>query len=127
MGQGNILFVDDKPLGLMEATTALKGHGYAVDICADASEAYESCARDPGRYGLVFMDIVFPIGPVGFGVSRAIARLRDRDGPIVVGMTGISELYDYERKEVYGMADMIMKPLFPWLLVNLAKQHCVDR
>jgi CheY-like chemotaxis protein len=118
-----ILIVDDDAFTRDRLAKLLVAEGYVVETVASASDGYERCAKAPRRYGLVFMDVRFPEGAVGYRVARHIARFRHDGGPRVIGMTGHSDLYDYENRLEHGMVDVIMKPLHEHLVTQLTHEH----
>lgn len=98
--------------------------GFVVDSCKCPFQAYERCSTAPTYYGLVFIEANFPVGDVGFEIGKRIASYKQFGGPGVVGMTSDSALFDPEHKSHWGMSGMILKPLFKWLVINMAMEHC---
>ena len=123
MSVRNVLIVDDDPYTRERLAKILEAEGYVVETAASAADGYARCAKAPSRYGLVFMDVHFPRGAVGFTIARQIAGLRDFGGPHVIGMTGHSDLYNYDRRDENGMIDVILKPLHAHLVTRLAAGH----
>ena len=121
--QRKVMVVDDEHYVHCWLRKVLEERGYEVEVCADAEEGLARCARDPTRYGLVFMDVCFPEGAVGYGMARSIAALQPDGGPAIIGMTGHRAFYDMKESRRAGMADLILKPLFPHLVGNLADRH----
>jgi CheY-like chemotaxis protein len=94
-----------------------------VESCLYPKDALEKCRRWPAKYGLVFMDILFPEGPVGYSVSRQISDINGPGFPIIIGMTGLKPFYDYLGRSKYGMTDVLLKPVNKNLMVSLATAY----
>ena len=119
-----VLIVDDDPYVRDRMAEFLGEEGIDFETCDDPDEAVARCARQPARYSLVFMNMRFPVGDIGFDKASRIAAFK---GPKVIGMTSQASLYSAETCRKWGMVEMIVKPLFKWLVVNLALKHGAAR
>ena len=124
-GRKKIMVIDDEFFVHSWLTKVLEKEGYEVEVCTDPAQGYEKCASRPEQYGLVFMDVCFPAGPVGYRVAKGISAMQELGGPAVIGMTGHRKHYCMKDCEDSGMADLLLKPLFPHLIANLAERHFV--
>lgn len=116
-----ILVVDTSPWILERMSGILQSGGWSVEATSDPEEALSWCRDAPGRFGLVFIDMHFPQGNIGFEIGQRISEL---DGPSVVGMTATSEFLAMDGED-WGMETIIGKPLFPWLVLRLASDHAL--
>lgn len=102
-----LLVVDDDP-GIRELTAAfLMGHGYVVDVAADAAAmrfAMKAC-----RYDLVVLDVMMP-GEDGLSVLRSLDRATS---PAVVMLSAIGTDIDRIVGLEMGADDYIAKPANP--------------
>ena len=119
------MVIDDESFVYSWLKKVLEQEGFEVEVCTDPAQGYEKCANSPENYGLVFMDVCFPEGPVGYRVAKGIAALQPLGGPAVIGMTGHRAHYCMKDSEACGMVDILLKPLFPHLVANLARKHFV--
>ena len=59
-GRAQLLLVDDDPLVRAVASRLLTNAGYAIELAADGDEALALITAAPGRFELVFSDLVMP-------------------------------------------------------------------
>ena len=119
------MVVDDHEQVAEDLRSNLAEQGYTVETCGDPAIAYERCAAEPARYKLVFMDVRFPAGDVGIEAARRIKALAPQGGPRVVLMTGLRGKFDSISAELSTAADgVLLKPLFKWLVIQMAEKHC---
>ncbi len=120
-----VLAVDDDPWVRFRLEGFLLEAGVPFELCADPYDALERCKARPLFYGLVLMDIRFPGGDLGFEVSKKISSLgNSSQRPQVIGMSGYPNLYRFNGGAEWGMVDILPKPLFKWLVINLVREHC---
>jgi PAS domain S-box-containing protein len=107
-GSERILVLDDDRSLLDLARLTLARLGYRVDAFAQAREALEVVAADPGAWDLVITDRTMPdMGGEAF--ARAVRGLR-RDLPIIM-MTGFADAADEARILRGGVDAILFKPL----------------
>jgi PAS domain S-box-containing protein len=87
-GQGRVLVVDDE-LSVRDAAAAmLRRLGFEVDLACDGLEAVDAVRAEPGRYGVILMDLTMP----KLDGKQAIAEMRSmRKGIRAVMMSGFNE------------------------------------
>jgi CheY-like chemotaxis protein len=93
-------------LGLLEYT------GITIDCACDGAQAVRMFSENPGRYGMIFMDVQMPEMD-GYDATRAIRAMsagRARNVPIVA-MTANVFREDIEACRKAGMDDHVGKPL----------------
>ena len=74
-GSETLLVVEDEPMILRLACTALERLGYRVLTASNGLEALEVAARESGRIDLIITDVVMPkLG--GRELARRLAELR---------------------------------------------------
>ena len=99
-----VLVVEDNPRVAEFATAALQEIGYDSFLAPDASQALEHLARTPGRFHVVFSDVVMP-GMSGIELAREIARLYPTV-PIVL-TSGYSDVLAQDDRHGF---DLLQKP-----------------
>lgn len=120
-----VLAVDDDPWVRFRLEGFLLDAQAPFEMCSDPYDALERCKARPSFYGLVFMDIRFPGGDLGFEVSKRISALGDPpQRPAIVGMSGYPNLYRFNGGTEWGMVDILPKPLFKWLVFNMVREYC---
>ncbi len=120
-----VLAVDDDPWVRFRLEGFLLDAQAPFEMCSDPFDALERCKARPSYYGLVFMDIRFPGGDLGFEVSKQISVLGDlTQRPAIVGMSGYPDLYRFNGGGEWGMVDILPKPLFKWLVFNMIREYC---
>lgn len=119
-----VLVVDDDAWVRSAVSKYFSSEGVDYDICSDPEDAVAQCIRTPARYGLVLLDIRFPEGDLGFDASRRIMEACPDAPPVIIGMTAHRDVYDRDELAKVGMSDVLVKPLFKWLVINLAREHC---
>jgi CheY-like chemotaxis protein len=121
----SVLAVDDDPWVRLRLEEFLREAGVPFELCADPHEAFRRCAARRSAYGLVLMDIRFPAGNLVGEISRKIAALGGGSaGPAIIGMSDCANLEKFQRGTEWGMIDILPKPLFKWLIINLAHEFC---
>jgi two-component system OmpR family response regulator len=102
-----LLVVDDDP-GIRELTAAfLSGHGYSVDIAADAVAMRVALAA--GDYALVVLDVMMP-GEDGLSLLRSLDRTTT---PPVIILSAIGSDVDRIVGLEMGADDYLAKPATP--------------
>ncbi len=102
-----LLIVDDDP-GIRELTSAfLRGHGYRVDVAADARTM--RAAMIGQAYDLIVLDVMMP-GEDGLSVLRSMDRSR---GPAVIIQSVIGNDVDRIVGLELGADDYVAKPANP--------------
>lgn len=109
----------------MRLESFLREAGVRYELCSDPYDALERYKARPSAYSLILMDIRFPEGDLGFEVSKQIAELAEGDAPLpIVGMSGYPNLYRFNGGAEWGMVDILPKPLFKWLVINMVREYC---
>lgn len=121
--RGGVLIVDDDPWMRRSMTRYLAAEGIDVQSARDPEAAFALWSEDETRFSLVFMDIRFPEGELGFDAARRIKEA-SREPPVIIGMTSFDTGGRKDEADAAGMQEVMVKPLFKWLVVNLARRHC---
>lgn len=119
-----VMVVDDTLWTLSQIQGFLQEAGIECDGCTCLNDAIARLRRSPSKYGLVFLNISFGRKSAGLEAAKIISGLGTTFPPKVIGMTGVQDQYDYKNPRLWGMHDIIKKPLFKWLVVNLARDFC---
>jgi two-component system, cell cycle sensor histidine kinase and response regulator CckA len=106
-GSGTILVVDDEPLVLSLARTALERVGYRVLVAASGTEAEEIMKGNPSDVAVVILDVTMP-GMNGEEAFRRLKLIRP-DVPVILS-TGHSETETASRFAGLGLAGFLQKP-----------------
>jgi signal transduction histidine kinase/ActR/RegA family two-component response regulator len=107
-GKGSILFVDDEKEITFMGKRMLESLGYTVDIKADSLEALEVFKEDPFRYDLLVTDQAMP-KMLGTELISEVKKIRADLKAIII--TGYQDSIPSSEKELYGIEDIISKPL----------------
>ena len=81
-GRGHVLLVEDNEQVGQFSTELLSEFGFETSLAANGEAALESLERYPGRYVVVFSDVVMP-GMGGFELAKELRR-RTPDLPVVL-------------------------------------------
>ncbi|MGG7566556.1 response regulator [Rhodovulum sp. DZ06] len=118
-----VLVVDDDAWTRRTMTGHLVSEGLEVECAAGPEEAIRLWHAREGGFDLVFMDIRFPGGESGYDAALRLSRM-DGTPPAIFGMTSFDIAGgDIDPKD-FGMRELLVKPLFKWLVVNIARAHC---
>jgi PAS domain S-box-containing protein len=106
-GTGTILVVDDEPLVLSLARTALERSGYKVFVAESGARALEIMKESAGDIGAVILDVTMP----GMNGEEAFKRLKTirPDIPVILS-SGHSETETALRFAGAGLAGFLQKP-----------------
>jgi CheY-like chemotaxis protein len=107
LDQTTILVVDDDPSVRRLLTLAFTLEGFAVRSAGDGAEALECARREPPA--AVVLDAVMP-GLGGIETCRLLRDEPDRE-PIIVMLTGRTELVDRRAALESGADDYVVKPV----------------
>ena len=105
-----ILVVDDDPFILYRMSKFMSGSGIAVETLTDADAAVARFKDDPAAFDVVFMDMRFPQGDIGFDRARDIAGLTGDNPPFLIGMTGYGSDFVAGETERQGLDGLLEKP-----------------
>jgi PAS domain S-box-containing protein len=83
-----ILLVEDEPGVRTLAAQVLQSAGYTLCVCSSAQEALRACAREGGRFDLLFSDVVLPDGN---GVELSAKILAQHPGLPVLLCSGYTD------------------------------------
>ena len=113
-----ILVVDDNSMNLKVALKLLEKGDFKCVGCENGAEAVQVLLLDPGRYGLVLMDISMPVMD-GYEATRQIRKMPKplRDMPIIA-MTANAMTGERENCIQAGMNDYLSKPINRDLLLQ---------
>lgn len=118
MDSFEILVVDDQPMITQMISEFLRGHGYAVDVANDSSDALQMCSKK--LYKVVFSDVRMP-GLSGLELLRAIKKRQPT--AIVFMMTGYHDSEVVVNCLEHGAADFLTKPIMSLkLLVEIVEE-----
>lgn len=120
------LVVDDDPRIRVQMTGFFEDVELPCEICREPADALALLQAAPERFGVVFVEILFPEGPKGFDFAVALRGIEAcRDLPII-GMTADHAIQGSPRIAESGMVELIPKPLFKWLVIHLATWFCEE-
>ena len=105
-----VLVVDDDPFILYRMSKFMSGSGIAVETLTDADAAVARFQDDPAAFDVVFMDMRFPQGDIGFDRARVIAGLTSDVPPFLIGMTGYGSDFVTGRTDKIGLDAVLEKP-----------------
>jgi two-component system OmpR family response regulator len=100
-----ILLIDDEPYILRFISSALAGHGFAVESAGDGERGLELAAT--GRFQLIVLDLALP-GISGIATLRAIRGARPQL-PVLV-LSALSDVESKVRCLELGANDYMTKP-----------------
>jgi signal transduction histidine kinase len=115
-----ILLAEDVEINREIVTALLEDTGVTVDEAKDGAEAIEMFSGNPGRYGLILMDIQMP-GVDGFEAARAI-RAIDQETPIVATSANAFR-EDVETSLASGMNEHLSKPVERDMLIDVLQRY----
>lgn len=113
-----ILIADDEPNILISLEYLMKREGFTVHVARDGQEALEALRREKPR--LVLLDVMMP-KMSGFEVCQKIKgnpALRDT---VVIMVTALHEVGDFERAVECGCDDFLTKPVNKLELITRVK------
>jgi hemerythrin-like metal-binding protein len=119
-----ILLVEDVEINREIVLSLLEPTGLVVDCAENGLEAVRMVASDPGKYGMIFMDVQMPEmdGYEATRQIRALEQSREIQHIPIVAMTANVFREDIEKSLAAGMDDHVGKPLdFNDVLVKLRK------
>jgi len=108
LSSAHILLVDDNQQNLELVQAYLEALPCRLSVAHDGIEAMESIDGD--RPDLVLLDVMMP-RMSGFEVCRRIKGNPDTRGIVVVMLTALNEVADYERAVESGTDDFLSKPV----------------
>ncbi|THB74012.1 MAG: response regulator [Desulfobacteraceae bacterium] len=107
-GKGRLMVVDDEPSIVDWCTQVLIKLGYQVEGFHYSRDALERFKHSPKDFDLVLTDLAMP-DMSGLELSMEFRKCSPHI-PIVV-CTGFSEGLTREKLHIYGISNMVMKPL----------------
>ena len=120
-----VLIVDDQPENLSVLGDLLQGTGYRVKV-ANNGEVALQLARQLPRPGLILLDIIMP----GISGHEVLKQLREdestRDIPVIF-LTAQDSDEDEERAFAAGIADYIIKPIKPAVVLARVRSQLLVR
>lgn len=108
-GSEHILVVDDEEAITGMFKKMLKRLGYDVTTCESGEEARDLLRSNPKGFDLVITDYAMP-RMSGIELAEALREIRP-DMPILL-CTGVSETLSLSDMEPFGIADILLKPVF---------------
>lgn len=121
-----VLIVDDDAWIRTAMARYLRSEGIEADTCTNPEDAIRRCTAEGAQYDLVFMDIRFPEGELGYQAARRIVERCDAP-PVIIGITSFANAAGDIDPAEWGMEEVIVKPLLKWFVVNLARRHCTAK
>jgi hemerythrin-like metal-binding protein len=120
-----ILLVEDVEINQEIVLALLEPTGIAIDCAKNGIEAIRMYRENPGKYGMIFMDIQMPEMD-GYEATRKIREVElEQHSPVpipIVAMTANVFKEDIEKSLASGMNDHVGKPLdFHEVLSKLRK------
>jgi signal transduction histidine kinase/ActR/RegA family two-component response regulator len=107
-GKGSILFVDDEKEITFMGKRMLESLGYTVDIKTDSEDALKVFKSDPLKYDLLVTDQAMP-KMMGTELIGEVKKIRSDIKTIII--TGYQDSIPSDAREMYGIVDIIAKPL----------------
>ncbi|MGA1017480.1 MAG: response regulator, partial [Phycisphaerales bacterium] len=108
LSSAHILLVDDNQQNLELVQAYLEALPCRLSIAKDGVEAMEAIERD--RPDLMLLDVMMP-RMSGFEVCRRVKNNPDTRSVVVVMLTALNEVADYERAVESGTDDFLSKPV----------------
>ncbi len=108
-GSEHILVVDDEEAITGMFKKMLRRLGYGVTTCEDGEEARDLLLSNPNGFDLLITDYAMP-RMNGIELAQAIRKIRP-DMPILL-CTGVSETLSLPDMAPFGIADILLKPVF---------------
>ena len=123
--KGNrILLAEDNALNREIAVTILENTGFLVETAENGAVAVEKVCHAPaGYYTAVLMDIQMPVMD-GYGATRAIRRLEDREKAKVPVIAVSANAFDEDREasRAAGMNGHLAKPIIAADLLEMLEK-----
>ena len=118
------LLVDDVEINRTILADMLGGTQLQLDCAENGLQAIEMFTANPGKYGIILMDIYMP-GMDGWETSRRIRALNTPEGSQVkiLAMTANTFQEDVKKSHEAGMNDLIGKPIDFNELVHKLNQY----
>lgn len=108
-----ILLAEDIDINAIITTKLLTSRGCVVDRARDGVECVDMLLKaEPGRYGLVLMDIQMP-NMDGYQAAQTIRAFEDREKAsiLILALTANAFQEDHDRAVAVGMNGHVAKPL----------------
>ena len=110
-----ILIVEDEPRIAKTIQEGLEQEGYAVDVCHDGEEGYDTASAD--EYDTIILDVMLP-GMTGYEISRLLRE--DGDHTPILLLTAKDQPKDIVTGFDAGADDYLAKPFsFEVLLARI--------
>lgn len=110
-----ILLVDDEPVVVFVASTALRNNGYVVDEFAEPEEALKQFVTTPDAYNLLIIDVGMP-EISGFDLLSRIRQIR-QNVPVLM-MSGDAEPFTAPILDQTSAISRLLKPFSPQELTD---------
>jgi signal transduction histidine kinase len=106
----HILLAEDNEINREIVEASLEPTGVSIDVAENGNEAVKLFIDNPGKYDMIFMDIVMPEKD-GFEASREIRQLDNGKDIPIIAMTANVFREDIDNCISAGMNDHIGKPI----------------
>ena len=120
-----VLIVDDSPESLSALGALLRGAGYRVKVANSGGNALQLATRHP-RPSLILLDIVMPV-MTGHEVLQHLRTNPETHDIPVVFLTAQDTVEDEERAFDAGIADYIVKPFKPSIVLARVRNQLLVR
>ena len=118
-GKGNILLVDDEEYILDIESVILEELGYSVVPVNDTGRAVEIFRKSEKSFDLLITDMTMPVLS---GVDLAGELRKINPSLPVIICTGYSEIINPQNKDLFGIDEVLMKPLGHNILAETVKK-----
>jgi signal transduction histidine kinase len=106
----HILLAEDNEINREIVEASLEATGVTIDTAENGNEAVKLFSENPGKYDMIFMDIVMPEKD-GFAAAREIRLLPEGKNVPIIAMTANVFKEDIDNCIEAGMNDHIGKPI----------------
>ena len=119
-----VLIVDDDEWTRFSVQKHLREERFDARAVPSPEDGLALCAKTPGAFGLILLDLRFPYGECGLDYAQDFKKLTDSVPCGVVGITSHMAFLEQADWTRFGMDDLLLKPLHKWLLVSYARRYC---
>lgn len=127
MTSSTVMIVEDDELSSFMMSELLSTLGVDVETASSGAECLDRLSTEPGKFGLVLMDIHMPVqtGDQTTAKIRSFGQHPPKNLP-VVAVTADPVWSDESRRESVGLDDYLPKPIAAQELANVCKRYGID-